>query len=35
LIWLLCLYVALGFGEAIVFWPHRRRKRLLSQENHK
>lgn len=28
LIWLLCLYVALGFGEAIVFWPQRRRERL-------
>jgi CDP-diacylglycerol--serine O-phosphatidyltransferase len=28
LIWLLCLYVALGFGEAIIFWPRRRKERL-------
>lgn len=28
LIWLLCLYVALGFAEAILFWPRRRRERL-------
>jgi CDP-diacylglycerol---serine O-phosphatidyltransferase len=31
LIWLLCLYVALGFIEAIVFWPKRRRERLASK----
>lgn len=33
LIWLLCLYVALGFGEAIVFWPKRRKERLQSGKN--
>ena len=27
LIWLLLMYVALGFGEAILFWPRRRRER--------
>jgi CDP-diacylglycerol---serine O-phosphatidyltransferase len=32
LIWLLCLYVALGFGEAIIFWPSRRRERRNSME---
>ncbi len=32
LIWLLCIYVALGFGEAIVFWPRRRRERLAAEE---
>jgi CDP-diacylglycerol---serine O-phosphatidyltransferase len=31
LIWLLCLYVALGFLEAIVFWPQRRREKLASK----
>ena len=33
LIWLLCLYVALGFGEAIVLWPQRRRERLEALDN--
>jgi CDP-diacylglycerol--serine O-phosphatidyltransferase len=32
LIWLLCLYVAIGFGEAILFWPIRRHGRLRSQD---
>ena len=32
LIWLLCLYVALGFGEAILFWPKRRKERLESDD---
>ncbi len=32
LIWLLCLYVALGFAEAIFFWPSRRRERLASKK---
>jgi CDP-diacylglycerol---serine O-phosphatidyltransferase len=31
LIWLLCLYVALGLIEAIIFWPKRRRERLESK----
>lgn len=31
LIWLLCLYVALGFLEAIIFWPKRRREKLASK----
>lgn len=30
LIWLLCLYVALGLLEAIIFWPRRRRERLAA-----
>ena len=33
LIWLLCLYVALGFGEAILLWPKRRRERLESGDD--
>jgi CDP-diacylglycerol--serine O-phosphatidyltransferase len=33
LIWLLCMYVALGFGEAIVLWPKRRRERLEMNNN--
>jgi CDP-diacylglycerol--serine O-phosphatidyltransferase len=32
MIWLLCLYVGLGFGEAIVFWPRRRRERLAEKQ---
>ena len=32
LIWLLCLYVALGFGEAILHWPRRRRERISADE---
>ncbi|MCP4605208.1 MAG: CDP-diacylglycerol--serine O-phosphatidyltransferase [Proteobacteria bacterium] len=32
LIWLLCIYVALGFGEAILFWPSRRRERLAAED---
>jgi CDP-diacylglycerol--serine O-phosphatidyltransferase len=28
MIWLLCLYVALGFGETIIFWPRRHREKL-------
>jgi CDP-diacylglycerol--serine O-phosphatidyltransferase len=28
LIWLLCLYVAIGFAEAIIFWPRRRKERM-------
>ncbi len=32
LIWLLCLYVAMGFAEAIIFWPRRRRERLAARE---
>ncbi len=31
LIWLLCLYVAIGFGEAIIFWPRRRRERIAGE----
>jgi CDP-diacylglycerol--serine O-phosphatidyltransferase len=30
LIWLLCLYVAIGFAEAIIFWPRRRKERMNS-----
>lgn len=33
LIWLLCLYVGLGFGEAILFWPRRRRERLETNDH--
>ncbi len=33
LIWLLCLYVAIGLIEAIVFWPKRRRERLAANGN--
>ncbi len=32
LIWLLCLYVVLGFGEAIIFWPKRRKERRSSDD---
>ena len=32
LIWLLCLYVAIGFAEAIIFWPRRRKERLNSPD---
>ena len=32
LIWLLCLYVALGFGEALLLWPKRRRERRKSED---
>lgn len=32
MIWLLCLYVTLGFGEAIVFWPKRRKERLADKQ---
>jgi CDP-diacylglycerol--serine O-phosphatidyltransferase len=30
LIWLICLYLMIGFGEAILFWPRRRRERATS-----
>ena len=33
LIWLLCLYVAIGIVEAIIFWPQRRRERLAQSSN--
>ena len=33
LIWLLCLYVAIGIVEAIIFWPRRRRERLAESSN--
>ena len=31
LIWLLCLYVAIGLAEALIYWPRRRRERLTSK----
>ncbi len=31
LIWLLLLYVAIGFGEAVILWPRRRQERLETQ----
>jgi CDP-diacylglycerol--serine O-phosphatidyltransferase len=33
LIWLLCLYVAIGLGEAVIHWPKRRRERLAANSN--
>lgn len=33
LIWLLCLYVAIGLVEAVIFWPKRRRERLAANSN--
>lgn len=32
LIWLLCLYVAIGFGEALISWPRRHKGRMSTDK---